>query len=586
MVRGDHDNVNVLKVRHPVGCGDIHGWTVAGRATRSRGRLRRCAGGRGAPLGGERAQRRCRSGFDARDRCAEQQGHPRLRAAGLEHRSRCRISFGSKQFRRELVGVHPVWNTCRSLPGLAERGSAVSHCNLSGGERGIAHRDLGGGERGCLQPGHVETGDCVGGEQWISSHPPAVAAAAVAPPSTGTSTVVAAPSISAVVSGLFASAGNWLAGLPVNPVTALLQGALLLLQRNPFGQAPAAVSAPAATALPIAVTATNSFTTIYGTTAAGTVTVNGDTWVANTTTHLYTTTTNLAQQWQTYYSEMKAGQGSSLNDIQRLEGNAEAVFENTGLKNLSATQLSTDRQDVQRQFDALDAAMVGAGVNLNAPLTQQQYLSVEGVLQSNPTLLELAVQGHGLNNSGVTRYAGYTNDFQNNVDNQSLYVGGGLNNGDKAIASFFDDNILSHVSFPTVVHNGVLWQLNQNGNRENTVTQAVTALDTSMSKTYSSSDFVQPPQLENKTAKQVVTAGRAFSFVVAANTFVDLQGEAMTYVATLENAAALPSWLSFNTQTEQFSGTMPTGTQPLKVYVKATNSSGLHTTEAFVIQAH
>lgn len=421
----------------------------------------------------------------------------------------------------------------------------------------------------------------------VSSHP-AVAAAAVAVPSAGTSTVAAAPSTSAVVAGLLDSAGNWLAGLPANPVTNLLQGALLLLRRNPVSQAQAVaavVSAPAATSLPITVNTTNSFTTIHGTTAAGTVTVNGDTWIASTTTHLYTTTTNLAQQWQTYYSEMKAGQGSSLNDIQRLEGNAEAVFENTGLKSLSAAQLSTDRQDVQREFDALEAAMVGAGVNLNAPLTQQQYLSVEQVLQSNPTLLELAVQGHGLNNSGISRYAGYTNDFQNNVDNQSLYVGGGLNNGDKAIADFFDDNVLSHVPFPTVVHNGVLWQLNQNGNRENTVTQAVTALDTSMSTTYTSSDFVQPPQLENKTAKQVVTAGRAFSFALATNTFVDLQSEAMTYVATLENAAALPSWLSFNAQTEQFSGTMPTGTQPFKVYVTATNSSGLHTTEAFVIQS-
>ena len=408
-------------------------------------------------------------------------------------------------------------------------------------------------------------------------------------------TAAAAGSLSAATSipmAPQASPAATLLGLSTGPLGEVLQAAAVQVLGESQSRRVATASATlrtaktvsAAAALPITVGTANSFTTLYGTTAAGSVTLNGHTWVADPTTHLYTTTTDLAQEWRTYYGQMKAGQGSSLNNVQRLEGNAEAVFENTGLKSLSAQQLSTDRQDVQRSFDAMYAAMVGAGVNLNGSLTQQQYLSVENVLQGNPTLLELGVQGHGLNNSGIARYNGYTKDFQNGVDGQTLYVGGGLNNGQRVLNRFFDDNILTHMPFPTAVNNGVLWQLNQNGNRENTVADAVTALNSGMSTTYTSKDFLQPPQLVNKTTRQVFTNGQVFSFALAPNTFVDLQGQALTYVATLANGAALPTWVSFDTQTAQFSGTPPAGTTSSVVFVTATNSSGLHTTEAFQVQ--
>lgn len=357
-------------------------------------------------------------------------------------------------------------------------------------------------------------------------------------------------------------------------------------RRGVSAAAPAASTSKsvAGPVIPITTDATNSFTTIFGSTAAGSVTANGHTWVADPTTHLYSTTTDLAQQWQGYYAQMKAGQGASLNDIQRLEGNAEAVFENTGLKNLTAAQLVIARQDLQRQFDAMYAAMVGAGVNLNAPLTQQQYLATESVLQSNPTLLELGVQGHGLNKPVDTRYSGYTTDFQNRVDNQTLYIGGGLNNGSKAIATFLDDNILTHMPFGTVANNGVLYQLNQNGNRDGTIAQAVSALDSALAATYTSADFLQPPQVVNQTAKQVFINGQAFSLTLSANTFVELQGQTMTYTATLADNAALPTWVTFNSQTMLFTGTAPAGTTSSRVYVTATNSSGLHTTESFAVQ--
>ncbi|MGO9598865.1 MAG: hypothetical protein ACLP7Q_12825 [Isosphaeraceae bacterium] len=130
---------------------------------------------------------------------------------------------------------------------------------------------------------------------------------------------------------------------------------------------------------------------------------------------LYHTTTNLAAEWQGYYQQMLAGNASSLSPVQRLEGNAEAVFENTGLKNLTAGQQAADREDAQREFDAIAAAMTrnqtNLGIAASQPLNDTTYLALETTLQNSPVLQELAVEGHGLNSPPSSRYNGYTNDF-------------------------------------------------------------------------------------------------------------------------------------------------------------------------------
>ena len=94
-------------------------------------------------------------------------------------------------------------------------------------------------------------------------------------------------------------------------------------------------------------------------------------------------------------------------------------------------------------------------------------------------LLELAVQGHGLNSPQSARYNGFTNDFQTNVDTTTLYIGGGVNNNKSAITTFLDDNILSHVPFNVVWRNGVQTQLNQNETAESSLDSAVQAFDDS-----------------------------------------------------------------------------------------------------------
>ncbi len=271
-------------------------------------------------------------------------------------------------------------------------------------------------------------------------------------------------------------------------------------------------------------TAQNTITTIFGATISGVIsntnplTPTLHDWTADST-GLFQTTTNLAAEWQSDYQTMLAGNGASLTDIQRLEGNAEAVFENTCLAKLGAAAQAIDREDVQREFDAIAAAMTLDGVSDTQPLTEQSYLQIGQTIQDSPTLEELAMQGHGLNNSGISRYNGYTNDFQNNVDTTTLFIGGGtLNNNTNALANFFDDNVLSHLPFAVVSRDGKLVQLNQNGAPENQLNQAIVALNDSMVyRTYTSADFSSTPATAatNKADNAVFYTNEDKGFIAA-----------------------------------------------------------------------
>ncbi|MCW2284326.1 hypothetical protein M2323_002125 [Rhodoblastus acidophilus] len=89
------------------------------------------------------------------------------------------------------------------------------------------------------------------------------------------------------------------------------------------------------------------------------------------------------------------------------------------------------------------------------------------------------------------------------------------------------------------------------------------------------------PKLSAQTANQTVTGGKAVSFALAANTFTDPQGEALTYSATQSNGSALPSWLTFNAATRLFSGTAPTSGGTFALKVTATDTGGASNSETF-----
>jgi hypothetical protein len=89
------------------------------------------------------------------------------------------------------------------------------------------------------------------------------------------------------------------------------------------------------------------------------------------------------------------------------------------------------------------------------------------------------------------------------------------------------------------------------------------------------------PTLTSQTVAQTWQQGQKVSFILAASTFTDPQGQTLTYAATQSNGQALPSWLSFNAGTRTFSGTVPSGMASLTLKVTATDTSGLSASETF-----
>ena len=93
---------------------------------------------------------------------------------------------------------------------------------------------------------------------------------------------------------------------------------------------------------------------------------------------------------------------------------------------------------------------------------------------------------------------------------------------------------------------------------------------------------VTAPVVSQQTTSQNWKTGQAINLALAAKTFTDPQGEAMTYTATLANGAALPTWLRFNGATETFAGTAPTTATSLSIKVTATDAGGVSASETFV----
>lgn len=62
------------------------------------------------------------------------------------------------------------------------------------------------------------------------------------------------------------------------------------------------------------------------------------------------------------------------------------------------------------------------------------------------------------------------------------------------------------------------------------------------------------PEVSAPLLDQSTSENTTFSYTFPSNTFSDVDGDSLTYSATLENGSALPSWLTFNAATRTFSG--------------------------------
>ncbi len=91
------------------------------------------------------------------------------------------------------------------------------------------------------------------------------------------------------------------------------------------------------------------------------------------------------------------------------------------------------------------------------------------------------------------------------------------------------------------------------------------------------------PTVANAVPDQTTTENSAFNFTVPTNTFADVDaGDTLTYTATLDNGNALPSWLSFNANTETFSGTpLAANVGTIGVQVKARDNSNASVSDIF-----
>ena len=87
----------------------------------------------------------------------------------------------------------------------------------------------------------------------------------------------------------------------------------------------------------------------------------------------------------------------------------------------------------------------------------------------------------------------------------------------------------------------------------------------------------EAPTIQTPVTDQLAIEDTAFSFTVPDTTFVDVDaGDSLTYAATLADGAALPSWLSFDGLTRNFSGTPLNGdVGSLAIQVMATDQGNL-----------
>ncbi len=86
-------------------------------------------------------------------------------------------------------------------------------------------------------------------------------------------------------------------------------------------------------------------------------------------------------------------------------------------------------------------------------------------------------------------------------------------------------------------------------------------------------ETVRDPKVETEIPDQTATAGRAFRYAFPDNTFTDLDGDTLSYMATKADNAGLPTWLTFTPTTRTFSG-MPQVADMGTVSVKVTASDG------------
>jgi len=148
----------------------------------------------------------------------------------------------------------------------------------------------------------------------------------------------------------------------------------------------------------------------------------------------------------------------------------------------------------------------------------------------------------------------------------------------------YSARIAGHAQLPTWLSfnaaTGTFTGTPLNGNVGTTTIQ-VTATDISGLAVSANFDLTvlnanDAPKVSIPIGSQNATENSPWTFVVPLGTFSDVDvGDTLTYAATTQSGAALPSWLTFNAATRTFSGTPPyVASGSLSLKVTATDSAG------------
>jgi Ca2+-binding RTX toxin-like protein len=135
------------------------------------------------------------------------------------------------------------------------------------------------------------------------------------------------------------------------------------------------------------------------------------------------------------------------------------------------------------------------------------------------------------------------------VDNAALTYSATLANG-TALPSWLTFNAASQT------FSGIP-PLNFNGSLDVKVVASDGALSASDVFALSITPVNDAPVIAQLLADVSSAEDTAISFILPVNAFSDVDNTSLSYIATLASGAALPSWLSFNAATRQFSGTPP-----------------------------
>ncbi len=222
-----------------------------------------------------------------------------------------------------------------------------------------------------------------------------------------------------------------------------------------------------------------------------------------------------------------------------------------------------------QEFDGVNPSDVVV-YELDTPTVSDLVTSVTLAKQATESFASMFTASNPLASQSITEWQIYETNASN-----SITVGGVAQSGDTSASDAATVTSLSNVSLvagsvagtDTIdvrAYNGSYW-----GDWQS-LTATVTGVAAS-----------NPPTVTDQTANQTWTQGQTVSLALPANTFIDPQGETLSYAASQSNGQALPSWLSFNGSTDTFSGTVPSGAETLTLKVTATDSSGLSVSETF-----